>query len=351
MNTVLLGRTGLPVGRIGLGTMNFGGRCDEETAQAILNTAVDHGVTLIDTANVYGHDPDDFEHGRGRSEEIIGRWLRGSRRDDLVIATKMFFPMRAGDGAIGSMRRNIVQECEASLRRLGVDTIDLYQLHHPSNIVPIDETLATLDDLVRAGKVHHVGSSSFAAWQIVEALWAADVRHRVRLVSEQPVYNILDRRIKRELAPMVATSDIALLTWSPLAGGALTEVYQRDVDAPEDSRFDSLWAGHDRTLTPPVFDAIEQLRRLAWEHGLATATFAQAWVLQREEPTCVLIGPRTVEHLEAALAAAEVSLDQAAVEAIDSIVPPGGVVLPQYGPDGFTWHSWVRTDTGGIDAN
>jgi len=340
VKTVLLGRSGLPVGRIALGTMNFGGRCDETTARAILNTAVERGITMIDTANVYGHEPTDFEQGRGRSEEIIGRWLRDFSRDELVIATKMFFPMRSGDGAMGSMRRNIVRECEASLRRLGVETIDLYQLHHPSNFVPIDETLAALDDLIRAGKVHHVGSSSFAAWQIVEALWVSDARKLVRPVSEQPVYNLLDRRIERELAPMATTYDIALLTWSPLAGGALSDVYQRDAVAPGGSRYKTLWAGRDQALTPSVFDVIDAIRRLARDHGLDIASFATAWVLQRPEPTCVLIGPRTVEHLNTALAAADASLDQGAIEEVDLIVPPGAVVLPQYGPDGFTWHSW-----------
>ncbi len=340
MQSTLLGRTGLEVGRIALGTMNFGGRTDEATALSILDRAVERGVSLIDTANVYGHEAGDFMSGRGRSEEIIGRWLQSRRRDDVVIATKMFFPMSEAQGSIGSSRRNIVRECERSLRRLGVDTIDLYQVHHPSNDIPIDETLGALDDLVRAGKVRYVGSSSFAAWQLTESLWASDVRRLVRFVTEQPVYNLLDRRIERELAPMAETYDIALLTWSPLAGGVIGDAYSPDADAPAGSRHEAFWAGRHRKLTRAVFEVVAAVRDLAAERGMSTAAFGHAWVSGRPEPTCVLLGPRTIEHLEQALDACELSLDTEAIAAIDELVAPGGHVFAQYGSDGLAWHPW-----------
>lgn len=342
VRSVPLGRTGLEVGRVGLGTMNFGGRTDEAEARAILDRAMERGVTLIDTANVYGHDPTAFESGRGRSEEIIGRWLRDrpGTLDRIVLATKMYFPMREGPGAMGPSRRNIVRECEASLRRLGVETIDLYQLHHPSNEVPIDETLAALDDLVRAGKVHHVGTSSFAAWQIVESLWAADVRRTVRVATEQPVYNLLDRRIERELAPMATTYDVALLTWSPLAGGALAGRYAPDEAAPADSRFATLWRGQEEEIGAAAHAAIDEFASLARECGTSLAVLSQAWVLSRPEVTCMLAGPRSVEQLEVSLDADAVQLDDDLLEAIDQVAAPGRALVPQYGADGLAWVPW-----------
>lgn len=337
---VPLGRTGIEVGRVGLGTMNFGGRCTEDEAGRILDAAVDRGVSLIDTANVYGHDPLDFTSRRGRSEEIIGRWLHRTRRDDLVIASKMYFPMREDLGATGPGRRNVIRECDESLRRLQLDHIDLYQVHHPSNEVPIDETLAALDDLVAAGKVRHVGTSSFAAWQLVESLWASDTRSTVRFVTEQPVYNLLDRRIERELAPMAQTYDIALLTWSPLAGGALTDAYREGEPVPEASRFATLWKGQEKVISTDAFATIARLRELAAGLGTTLAMLAHAWVLQRPEPTCVLIGPRTLSQIESAFDAIELILDQETLSAIDELAPPGRCVLPQYGHDGLAWVPW-----------
>lgn len=335
-----LGRTGLEVGRIGLGTMNFGGRTGETEAFRILDRAVERGVDLIDTANVYGHDPLDFAVGRGRSEEIVGRWRASRKNRDVVIATKMYFPMHEGPGALGPGRRNIIRECEASLDRLGVEAIDLYQLHHPSNEIPIDETLAALDDLVRAGKVLHVGTSSFGAWQLVESLWVADVRGTVRFVTEQPVYNLLDRRIERELSPMAQTYDIALLTWSPLAGGALTDTYLPGRPPPPESRFATLWRGRDQAITNDVHAAIDRVRQLAAGLGVSTAGLAQAWVLSRSDVTCMLTGPRTVAQLDEALDAASINVDETVAAALDDVCAPGRCVLPQYGHDGMAWVPW-----------
>jgi aryl-alcohol dehydrogenase-like predicted oxidoreductase len=336
---VPLGRTGVSVSRVCLGTMNFGGRTDRAEAFRILDRAFEGGVTFVDTANVYGHDPADFAVGRGRSEEIVGEWL-AARRADIVLATKAYFPMHDGPGSLGPSRRNLIRECEASLRRLRLDVIDLYQLHHPSNDVPIDETLRALDDLVSAGKVRYVGTSSFAAWQIVEALWASAARHLVPVSSEQPVYNVLDRRIERELLPMALTYGLAVLTWSPLAGGVLAGRYERGGDPPPDSRHETFWAGRHAEVTDQVFDVLDDLRRLAAAAGLELHALAHRWVVSRPGVTSLIVGPRSVEHLEAALAAAGQRLAPDLLEAVDRIVRPGRAVLPQYGHDGLAWTTW-----------
>jgi aryl-alcohol dehydrogenase-like predicted oxidoreductase len=334
-----LGRTGLSVSRVCLGAMNFGGRTDRDEAWRILDRAVDRGVNFVDTANVYGHEPAAFEIGRGRSEEIIGAWL-AHRRDDVVVATKVFFPMHDGPGALGSSRQNVIRECEASLHRLRTDFIDLYQLHHPSNDVPADETLRALDDLVTAGKVRYVGTSSFAAWQIVESLWVSSERRFVRVSSEQPVYNILDRRIERELVPMALTHGLGLLTWSPLAGGVLAGRYGRDSVPPPGSRHETFWAGRQAALGGDVFDALDRLAELAAGLGLELHELAHAWVLHQPYVTSMIVGPRTVEHLESALVAPSVSLPPDVLDAVDAIVPPGRAALPQYGHDGLAWTTW-----------
>ncbi len=336
---VSLGRTGMVVSRICLGTMNFGGRTEADEAGRILDHALDRGVTFIDTANVYGHDPRDFGVGRGRSEEIIGARL-GKRRDDVVLATKLYFPMHDGPGALGASRRNVIRECEASLRRLRTDYVDLYQLHHASNEIPIDETLAALDDLVTAGKVRYVGTSSFAAWQILEALWVSSHRQLTPVSSEQPVYNLLDRRIERELVPMALTYGLGLLTWSPLAGGVLAGRYERGSEPPTGSRHDELWAGRHDEITDDVFDALDRLGEIASAAGLEPHELAHAWVLAQRGITSMIVGPRTVEHLDAGLAVASIELGADVLDAVDGIVPPGRATLPQYGHDGLAWTTW-----------
>ena len=334
-----LGRTGLTVSRVCLGAMNFGGRTPRDEALRILDRAFDRGVNFVDTANVYGHDPADFAVGRGRSEEIVGSWLAG-RRDDVVVATKVYFPMDERPGALGSGRQNVIRECEASLRRLGTEFIDLYQLHHPSNDVPLDETLRALDDLVTAGKVRYVGTSSFAAWQIVESLWVSSDRRLVRVSSEQPVYNLLDRRIERELTPMALTHGLGLLTWSPLAGGVLARRYERAALPPPGSRHETFWAGRQAALDDNVFDVLDRLVEVATRLGVELHELAHAWVLRQPAITSVIVGPRTLSHLETALAAASVDLSSDALAAIDAIVPPGRATLPQYGYDGLAWTMW-----------
>ncbi len=339
MKYTTLGRTGVEVSRICVGTMNFGGRTPADDAHTILDLAFDGGVNFIDTANVYGHEPLEFVVGRGRSESIIGSWMSG-KRDQVVLATKMYFPMSEAVGSMGPTRRNIIAECEASLRRLGTDHIDLYQLHHPSNDVPIDETLRALDDLVTAGKVRYIGTSSFAAWQLMEGLWAASTHALTPFVSEQPVYNLLDRRVERELVGMAQSYGIGLLTWSPLAGGLLATVPATAGTVDEGSRYDAFWTGRRSAITAEVIDVVSRLQRLADEAGLALADLAQSWLLHRRGVTSVIAGPRTVEHMVSSLAAVEVTLDDALVAAIDDIVRPGGVTMPQYGADGMAWIPW-----------
>lgn len=340
MKTTSLGRTGLEVSRVALGTMNFGGRTPREEALAVLDSAAESGINLIDTANVYGHEPADFSIGRGRCEEIVGEWLGQRNRADVVVATKMYFPMSDRPGALGPSAANVIRECEASLQRLGTDYIDIYQLHHPSNDVPIDETLRALDRLVSQGKVRYVGTSSFAAWQLVEAMWAAASNHLTPPSSEQPVYNLLDRRVERELMPMAQTYGLGVLTWSPLAGGVLAGRYQRGEPAPPGSRHDTFWSSRHRELTDEVFDAVEGLQAIAKEAGMQLPDLAYGWVLGQPGVTSVIAGPRTVAQLESAMKGAAVDLDDDALEAIDEVVRPGRVTLPQYGYDGFTWVTW-----------
>ncbi len=258
-----LGRTGVQVSALALGTMNFGARTGEDEACAILDAAAAQGINLIDTADVYGHEPADFSVGRGRSEAIIGRYLRArGGRERWVLASKAHFPMSGDLNDRGSSRRHLIAACEASLRRLGTDYLDLYQLHHPSNEVPIDETLRALDDLVRQGKVRYLGSSSFGAWQIVESLWVAKEYGLNRLVSEQPAYNLLDRRIERELIPMAQTYGLAILPWAPLAGGFLSGRYRPGQAAPAEARLTSLWKHAPSHLTPEAFAVLADGRVL-----------------------------------------------------------------------------------------
>ena len=241
-----LGRTGVQVSPLCLGGMLFGEQTDEAEALAIIDRALDAGLNFLDTANIYN---------RGRSEEIIGRALRlNGRRARVVLATKVHGTMDAHDpNAGGTSRRHIVEQCEASLRRLQTDVIDLYQLHRPMSTIPIDETLRALDDLVRSGKVRYLGTSTFGAWQLMEALWVSRELGLNRVVCEQPPYHLLDRRIERELVPMAQTYGLALIPWSPLAGGFLSGKYRRGEGPPPGSRLGQHAEGQDPHFTDAAF--------------------------------------------------------------------------------------------------
>jgi aryl-alcohol dehydrogenase-like predicted oxidoreductase len=331
-----LGRTGVQVSELCLGCMNFGGRTEPEDSYAIIDRALDAGINFLDTANVYS---------RGRSEEVVGEALkRNGQRDQIVLATKVHGRMADDDpNAWGNSRRHIIEQCEASLRRLQTDYIDLYQIHRPLSNLPIDETLRALDDLIRAGKVRYVGTSTFAAWQVMESLWVAKELGLNRFICEQPPYNLLDRRIERELLPMARTYGIATIPWSPLAGGLLTGKYRRDEAPPEDARYADVegkpWM--ERRLTPGVYDVVEALDPLAEEKGCSMAQLALAWVLRQPGVTSPIIGPRTMSQLEDNLGAVEVAITDEDREALDAVSAPGGMLAPFYdadfGPHEYRW--------------
>lgn len=342
MKYISLGRTGVQVSQLCLGCMNFGGRTDEAEAVEIIHTALDAGINFIDTANVYGHDPADFNVGRGRSEEIVGKALRlNGFRSNVVLATKAYFPMSDDVNSQGSSRRHLIEQCEASLKRLQTDHIDLYQIHHPSNDIPIDETLRALDDLIRSGKALYIGTSSFAAWQIMESLWASKELHLNRFVCEQPAYNLLDRRIERELAPMAQTYGIAIIPWSPTAGGFLTGKYQRDTAVPAGSRFDEFWKGvEERHFSDAAFRVLDLLTEMSREKRCTAYQLALAWCAQQPGITSPIIGPRTKQHLFDSINALSISFSTDDLKKIDTVAPPGRAVVPYYGYDGMAWIPW-----------
>jgi aryl-alcohol dehydrogenase-like predicted oxidoreductase len=331
-----LGRTGVKVSELCLGCMMFGGRTGEEDSFGIIDRAIDAGINFLDTANVYSV---------GASEEVVGKALaRDGKRDAVVLATKVHGTMDEGDpNARGNHRRHIIEQCEASLRRLRVDHIDLLQIHRPSSEVPVDETLRALDDLIRAGKVRYVGTSTYAAWQLVEALWAAKELGLNRFVTEQPPYHLLDRRIERELVPFAQTYGVALIPWSPLAGGFLTGKYDRDESlSPKDSRYgiEPRRMGRNH-FTEASFDVLEAVQAIAIEKGRTPAQVALAWCKDSPGVTSPIIGPRTMEQLEDNLGAIGVSLDGNDHERLDAVAPPGRATVPYYdadfGPHEFRW--------------
>jgi aryl-alcohol dehydrogenase-like predicted oxidoreductase len=319
------GRTGVKVSPLTLGCMMFGGKTNADDSAAIIDRAIDAGINILDTANVYS---------RGRSEEVTGAALkRNGKREHLFLATKVHGAMDDNDPNMqGTSRRHIIAQCEASLRRLQTDYIDLYQLHRPRPETAIDETLRALDDLVRAGKVRYIGTSTFAAWQVVEALWASKEYGLNRFVSEQPPYNLLDRRVERELLPMCRTYGIAVIPWSPLGGGLLSGKYRRNETPPEDSRFGSAAANapQRRRMRDQVFDVTEGLEPLVAAKGCTMSQFALAWVMQQPGVTSPIIGPRTMEQLEDNLKALEVQITPEDKQKIDEIIAPGSAVSPYY---------------------
>lgn len=311
-----LGRTGVQVSALGLGCMMFGWKTPEPEALALTDAALDAGVNLFDTSSSYG---------RGASETILGRAL-GARRSRVVLCTKLHFRSDDEDiNAVGNSRRHIIAGCEASLRRLGTDYVDLLQIHNPQSSVPIDETLRALDDLVRAGKVRYIGSSSFSAWQVVEALWASKEYGLHRFVTEQPAYNLLDRAIEREIVPMAQAYGIGLLTFSPLAEGILTGKYARGTALPEDSRFARVTkpGPYAARLTEPVHALVDRLRGLARERNVSVAQYSLGWVLAQPGIAATLIGPCDRPQLADNLGALDVGFTPDDLRQIDALVPPG----------------------------
>ena len=336
MHYVPFGRTGVKVSPLTLGCMMFGGKTSPEDSARIIDRALDAGLNFLDTANVYN---------AGRSEEATGAALkRNGKRDRVFLATKLHGVMDATDpNAQGSSRRHIIAACEASLRRLQTDHVDLYQLHRPRSDTAIDESLRALDDLVRAGKVRYLGTSTFAAWQVVEALWCSDRHHLSRFVCEQPPYNLLDRRIERELLPMCRTHGIATIPWSPIGGGLLTGKYRAGQPIAPGTRF----ADKDmspilrRRLTDASLAVVEKLLPLAEARHVPLSQFALAWVLHQPGVTSPIVGPRTLEQFEDNLKALDLKLSEAELKRIDEIVPPGTHTSPYYEADfGPHQHRW-----------
>jgi len=318
-----LGSTGVQVSPLCLGAMMFGGwgNPDHEESTRIIHRALDAGINFIDTADVYSG---------GESEEIVGRALAGGRRDGVVVATKVHFPMGDGPNRSGNSRRWIMQEVEASLRRLQTDRIDLYQIHRPDPATDIDETLGALSDLVHAGKIRSFGHSTFPASQIVEAQWAAQRRGRERFVSEQPPYSMLVRGIEAEVLPVCAGYRMGVITWSPLAGGWLSGKWRKGQEAPESTRAERLPQRYDLSVpgNQAKLDAADGLAMLAEKAGISLVHMAIAFVLQHPAVTSAIIGPRTMEQLESQLGAADLVLDDDLLDQIDDVVPPGTNLNP-----------------------
>ena len=312
-----LGRTGVKVSPLCLGAMMFGawGNPDHDEGVRIIHAALDAGINFIDTADVYS---------RGESEEIVGKALAG-RRDEVVLATKVHGTMGDDVNQFGNSRRWIIREVEDSLRRLKTDYIDLYQIHRPEADTDIDETLGALTDLVRQGKVRAIGSSTFPASQIVEAQWVARDRGRERFVCEQPPYSMLARGIEADVLPTCRRHGMAVIPWSPLAGGWLSGKWRKGQDAPDSSRAQRMPARYD--LSDPgnqrKLDAADVLAQVAEEAGLTLIQMALAFVINHPAVTAAIIGPRTMQQLESQLGADEVVLDAAILDRIDEIVPPG----------------------------
>ena len=307
--------------------MMFGawGNPDHDDSIRIIHRALDAGINFIDTADVYG---------RGESEEIVGKALAGGRREHVILATKVHGTMGDDPNQFGNSRRWIVREVEDSLRRLQTDWIDLYQIHRPElETTDIDETLGALTDLVRAGKVRYIGSSTFPPSQIVEAQWVAEKRGRERFMCEQPPYSILVRGVENDVLPTCVRHGMAVIPWSPLAGGWLTGRYRKDAAVPESHRARRIPARYDMSLAvnQRKLDAADALARLAEEAGMSLIELALAFVLEHPAVTAPIIGPRTMEQLESQLPAAERQLSGEVLDRIDEIVPPGVTLNPADG--------------------
>lgn len=338
-----LGRTGVPVSGLCLGCMNFGGKTEETDSFNIIDKAIESGINFLDTANVYS---------RGASETIVGKALqRNGKRDQIVLATKVHGRMDDNNRlAEGNNRKHIIEQCDASLKRLQTDYIDLYQIHRPRSDTPIDETLRALDDLIRAGKVRYIGTSTFPSWRVMESLWASKELGLNRFVTEQPPYHLLDRSIERELIPMAQSYGIGILPWSPLARGFLTGKYKRGEDIPGDTRLASDMQGPFKKRTGQHFsdrayDVIEVVEAIASEKGVTPSQVALAWLMWQPGVTSVIIGPRTIEQLDDNVGAASVEITDADRARLDEVAEPELAIVPYYhgsminfAPSKHNWH-------------
>lgn len=325
-----LGRSGLKVAPLCLGTDNFVNPTAEADALRIIDRALDAGINLIDTSNSYK---------AGESERIIGKALQANgRRDQVILATKFHYPIGTGPNDRGNSRRHLIQACEDSLRRLQTDYIDLYQTHRPDFEIPLDETLRGLDDLVRAGKVRYIGSSTAPAWHVMEAIMVSELKGYVRFTAEQSPYNLLDRRIENELVPMCQRHGLGIITWSPLAMGMLAGRYHTADTPPSDSRAVLRGGIYAERVTQAGVAVGNRFAALAREQGYDPAQAAVLWVKDQPGITAPIIGPRTMEQLENLLPLLEQRLPDALRVAADELVPPGSVVASFF--NSAPWMKW-----------
>jgi 1-deoxyxylulose-5-phosphate synthase len=303
-----LGRTGLKVSEICLGTMTFGQQSDEKTAFGVMDTAAEKGVTFIDTADVYPI-PVTLEKA-GKTEEIVGKWLQG-KRDDFILATKCRMQMGPKPNDVGLSRKHILEAIEASLRRLRTDYVDLYQVHAPDPDTPLDETLSALDAIVKSGKARYIGCSNYQAWELCKALWISDKHGRARFDSVQPRYNILYREIEHDLLPLCADQGVGVIVYNPLAGGFLTGKHKVGAPPADNTRF--AVAGKlytDRYWNHSAFDAVERLKAFFQPRGKSLVHVAIAWTLKRNVVTSAIVGATRAEQLKESLSGYDIDLDE-----------------------------------------
>ena len=319
MQHVRFGRTGLQVSRLCLGTMTFGLQCDEVASFAILDAAAEAGITFLDTADVYPLGG--TLETAGRTEEIVGKWLRG-KREQFIVATKCSGKMGPAAWQQGTSRKHVLSAIDASLKRLGTDYVDLYQVHHHDPATPTDETLEAFDAVVRSGKARYIGCSNYHAYRVARALGRSEAMNLARFISVLPRYNLLFRQIERELLPLCQEEGLAVMSYNPLAGGLLTGKHKRSTPPPQGSRFTLGTAGSmysERYWKDREFDAVEAVVKLAAENGIEVTTLAVAWVLANPAVTTPIVGASKASQIKANAAAVELKLDPALKEKLDQL--------------------------------
>ncbi len=325
----ILGKTGIKVSSLCLGTANFADPTSEGDSIKIVHRAVDAGINLIDTADSYA---------AGKSESFIGKALAlNKKRDEVILATKVFYPTGPGPNDRDNSRVHIMKACEDSLSRLQTDRIDIYQIHRPSTVVPIEETLGALTDLVRQGKVLHVGCSTHPAWKVMEALMVSEQKGFVKYILEQSPYNLLDRRIENELVPLCKKYGLGILAWAPLGQGVLAGRYSSAEDYPEGSRAALRGGIYAERITDRGIEIGNRFVNLAKDAGMSPSQLAILWVKDQDGITAPLIGPRTLQQLEDLLPVADKSLDDKLRKSCDKLVPPGCAVA-----NFFNSASWMK---------
>jgi aryl-alcohol dehydrogenase-like predicted oxidoreductase len=316
-----LGRTGVQVSQLCLGTMMFGGKTEEPESARMIDHAIEQGVNFIDTADVYAGN---------ESERIVGNALASeNKRENIILATKFNFAHPADINAKGLSRRHVISACDASLKRLKTDWIDLYQMHRCNSAIPIDETLRALDDLVRAGKIRYIGGSMFPSWKMVESLWVAKELGLNRLICEQPAYHLLDRTAEREVIPAAQSFGLAVIPWGPLCGGLLSGKYSRD-SSVEGARWQDGKDNANRRTTEQTWAVLDLLQEMANDKNCSMSQLALAWNMAQPGVTAPIIGPRTFEQVEDNLGAVNVEMTAEDFDRIDELVPPKGYIVRYY---------------------